>query len=793
MPHIRGIVAKAYEKDRPETFAQIGVDVIDGSASFVDANHVEAAGRVFSAAAFIVATGTTPFIPPVEGLRDIDFLTNESIYDIEEVPRSLIILGGGVDGLEYASAFALLGVETTVVEMATRLLPMVDLELVNHLARALTAHGVRLMMGTRAAGFARRGDKIELSVEKGDGSQGTVIADRVIVAVGRKPDLEGLSLDKAGVRYNARGIVTNKRLRTSAPNIYACGDIAGPYQLASTAEAQAILAATNASLPVKRSVDYSNNVYVVFTDPPLAYLGLTEAQAYEVFGDKLRVYRFDYRKMRRAIVDGTDFGVAKVLCDGRGRIVGAHIFGEGAPEVIHQFQTVKALNKPLHKLNAVTHAYPTYAQALVGRAAQLAFLDRMGESKAVRLALKLLPGHENRLRVARDRLAETGPEGVGHRPEANREGTERSVGACEIGSRTAGSGFVVIDITGHLDGCCERELQRVWEHAVEGSRNIVFNLSGLVHADPEGAGLLVKAAALAARKGKGIGAFGLRDDVRDIFRLTRLDEAITLFDGEKEALCCPNLLERRGPVSVIRPAFTQSPLAGWARSVDRISITDIPDGAMNMNVQGRRPTSPIRGFGRLWEKRYRLRLDGTDMNPQEIILLWRSTFAEFWPKGNKLFPSGKATLEPGTAAVLNLSLPGGLTLATGILVMFAGASSFSFMTVEGHMLSGWITFSSFRENGAVVIEVHPLFRAGDPLMELAFRFGGAGQEDRFWHQTLHNLARRMGSHGTVEQHNVLVDDTVNWGEKKNLWWNAAIRSALSMPVYIVKRLIHRNK
>ena len=163
------------------------------------------------------------------------------------------------------------------------------------------------------------------------------------------------------------------------------------------------------SLPIKRRVDYRNNVYVIFTEPPLAYIGLTEAEAREKYGDTIQVYGFDYAGMRRALIDGFEDGMAKFICNRRGRLVGAHILGEAAPEVIHEVQVIKAMNKPLHRINAVTHGYPTYAQALVGRASQLAFLDRMGKSFFVKTALSVLPGFANRLNLARDRLAETEP------------------------------------------------------------------------------------------------------------------------------------------------------------------------------------------------------------------------------------------------------------------------------------------------------------------------------------------------------------------------------------------------
>jgi hypothetical protein len=393
----------------------------------------------------------------------------------------MIILGGGVDGLEYASAFGRMGVETTVVEMATRLLPMVDLELVNHLLRTLRGEGIRLLTGVKANRLSTQQDKVVLRVARGDGSYEEIMADRVLVAVGRKPDLEELSLEKAGANYNSRGIITDSKLRTSAPNIYACGDIAGPYQLASTAEAQAIVAATNAVLPIKRSVIYGNNVYVVFTEPPLAWLGLTEEQAYAAFGDKLKVYRFDYANMRRALIDGKNVGMAKVLCDGRGRIVGAHILGEGAAEVIHEIQAIKAFNKPLHNLNAVTHAYPTYAQALVGRAGQLAFLDSMGSNIFVRTALRLLPGCANRLHLARERLAETSQPGSFTKMDEPK--------SCVIESRIDNQESIIVDIRGSLNGACEKDLFRACEDAIEKSTNILLNLSGLVNMDTEGAGL----------------------------------------------------------------------------------------------------------------------------------------------------------------------------------------------------------------------------------------------------------------------------------------------------------------
>jgi len=783
MAHIRGIVRKAYEKDLPETFERIGISMISAQAAFVDAHRIQAGGRTLSARKFIIAAGTSPFIPEIPGLAGIDYLTNESLYKLDDLPRSLIILGGGVDGLEYASAFGRLGVETTVVEMAPHLLPMADGEVVNHLLEALRSEGIRLLSGTKAVALAARQGKVALTIERQGGAQEEILGERVLVAVGRKPDLEGLSLENAGVEYNARGIVVDNKLKTSAPHIYACGDIAGPYQLATTAEAQGIVAATNASLPVKRSVDYRNNVYVIFTEPTLAWVGLTEGAARAKHGRNLRVYRFPYGTMRRALIDGTGTGMAKFLCDGRGRIVGAHILGEAAAEVIHEAALIRAMKKPLHAIQAVTHAYPTYAQALVGRASQLAFLDRMAGNPFVSLALHLLPGYANRLHLARERLVEvhTVPSAA-FSPEA----LPADQRACVIEARMDARDVFVLDVRGVLDGECEAAIARAFDGGIGNAKKILLNLSGLLHMDTEGAGALVANAVRAARRGAAVAACGLAGPLRDVFRLTRLDELIAVFDSEGQALGAPAY---SGGSNMPAYPYQGSLQPGWARSVEGLSTGWIPDEAMNINVQGRLPTGPVKGFGRLWDKRYRLRIESGAPDPREIVSLWKAEFPDFWPGGNRFFPANGAAIAPGTVAVLNLRLPGGLVVATGLMVLYVSDTSFSFISIQGHIISGWITFNSFREGVKTIVQVHPLFRASDPLMELSFRLGAGRQEDRFWHQTLGSLAGRLGFRGTIEQRDVLVDGRFQWGETWNILLSAPVRSSLYMPFYVLKKAL----
>lgn len=230
--------------------------------------------------------------------------------------------------------------------------------------------------------------------------------------------------------------------------------------------------------------------------------------------------------------------------------------------------------------------------------------------------------------------------------------------------------------------------------------------------------------------------------------------------------------------------------ASWAQPVDRMSVGDLPADAINLNVSGRRPTSPLQGFGQLWQKTYRIQFEDA-VPPQTIVKEWKARFPEFWPSGNRFFGS-IAGMVPGDVAVLNVAGPGGMTLSTGIRVIYADEESFSFITPEGHMFAGMITFSAHEENGRTVAQIQALIRANDPVYELSFRLGfGHKAEDAFWHQTLHNLAAHFQTGGDVTQRNVLVDKKVQWAEAKNIWQNAAIRTGLYMPLHLLRRLLDK--
>lgn len=223
----------------------------------------------------------------------------------------------------------------------------------------------------------------------------------------------------------------------------------------------------------------------------------------------------------------------------------------------------------------------------------------------------------------------------------------------------------------------------------------------------------------------------------------------------------------------------------WAVPVEHLHVNAIPRDAINLNVEGRHLTGPIRGFGQLWQKTYRTRLSGAKVAPEHVVRVWKDNFPSFWPKGNQFYGSAGG-IAPGEVALLNLAGPGGITapgggplISTGIMVIYADEESFSFMTPDGHMFAGMITFSAFEEDGETVAQTQVLVRANDPIYEMSFRLGfGHSAEDHFWAQTLENLATHFGVNGVVKQAVICVDPKVQWSQAKNIWHNAAVRTGI---------------
>jgi pyruvate/2-oxoglutarate dehydrogenase complex dihydrolipoamide dehydrogenase (E3) component len=321
--------------------------------------------RTLTTRSIVVAAGASPTVPPIPGLADTGFLTSDTVWGLAALPRRLVVLGGGPVGCELAQSFARLGSRVTQVEMAPRILLREDPEVADLVAASLRADGVELLTGHEAVRAETVDGEKRLVVRNG-GRENAVPFDELLCAVGRSPRVEGYGLEELGIALTPRRTIeTNAFLETRYPNIYAVGDVAGPFQLTHVAAHQAWYAVVNALFGRFRrfKADYSVIPWTTFTDPEVARVGLAEAEAREQ-GVAFEVTRYDLGDLDRAIADGTARGFVKVLSvPGRDRILGATIVGEHAGDLLAEYVLAMKHGLGLDKILATVHAYPTLSEA----------------------------------------------------------------------------------------------------------------------------------------------------------------------------------------------------------------------------------------------------------------------------------------------------------------------------------------------------------------------------------------------------------------------------------------------
>jgi pyruvate/2-oxoglutarate dehydrogenase complex dihydrolipoamide dehydrogenase (E3) component len=373
MEHVRSIRQHIYdEADAPPHFEKLGVEVVAGRAAFLDAHTLAIHGAGAQPARltsrkFIVATGSAPRTPRVAGIESVEVLNNESVFELTRLPGRLLVMGAGPIGIEMAQAFRRLGSEVTVVDHAGGILGRDDPELTAILLDSLRAEGIRFLLGdevTRVepgAAYTKTGQRVE--------------ADAILAAVGRSPTLDGLNLSAAGVRVNERGIVVDRRCRSSARHIYACGDVAGRHLFTHMAEHMAKVAVMNAILHVPFSLDERHVTWCTFTDPELAHVGSSEAEL-QRDGVKYTIYRFPFTQLDRAITESETTGLVKVLAGRWGRILGVSILGAHAGEMIGEYALAMRNGVRLDKISSTIHPYPTYGLGN-RRAADLFMIDKL--------------------------------------------------------------------------------------------------------------------------------------------------------------------------------------------------------------------------------------------------------------------------------------------------------------------------------------------------------------------------------------------------------------------------------
>lgn len=374
MGHVRGSRELIAPHDSPERLRRSGVEVIEAQACFAGPGVVSAGARTLHARAALVATGSRPVAPEIPGLAESRPLTTDTVWDIDERPDRLVILGGAATGCELAQAFARLGSTVTLVERADALLAKEEPEARALVARRLREEGVDVRLGAGVR-LVERG---EIRFEPGGGGSGTssVPFDRILLAAGRTPDTGGLGLETVGVEVDRDGAVrVDRRLRTTAPAVYAAGDVVGELPFTHVAAYHARVAVLNALFGLRRRVDYRAVPWVTFTDPECARVGLSEAQARERWGRRSHAEHHSHAELDRAIVAGERDGFAKLVSDPRGRLVGATVVGPSAGEAVGELAARIAARETIADLAEAVHAYPTFAEASV-RAAEERTLRR---------------------------------------------------------------------------------------------------------------------------------------------------------------------------------------------------------------------------------------------------------------------------------------------------------------------------------------------------------------------------------------------------------------------------------
>ena len=364
MERVQQGVAKVEPHDSVERYRSLGVDVIQGEARILSPYEVAVNGRTLTTRNIVVATGARPFVPPINGIDRIDYYTSDNLWAMRQLPGRLLVLGGGPIGCELAQCFARFGAEVTIVEMAPMLMIREDPDVSALVTERLAEEGVEVLVGHTAREFQQADGGHWLLAETDDGEV-KIEFDRLLVAVGRIANTSGFGLEELGVRLTERRTVeTNEFLQTNFPNIYACGDVAGPYQFTHTAAHQAWYASVNALFGLLRRfrVDYSVIPFATFTDPEVARVGLNELEASaQGVSYEATVYHLD--DLDRAIADGEDFGFIKVLTvPGKDRILGATIVGAHAGDLIAEFVAAMRHGFGLNKILGTIHIYPTWTE-----------------------------------------------------------------------------------------------------------------------------------------------------------------------------------------------------------------------------------------------------------------------------------------------------------------------------------------------------------------------------------------------------------------------------------------------
>lgn len=358
---IQSVIDIIQKHDSEERFCKLGAKVEFSEAVFTDEHAVQLNGRTISAKTWVIATGSSPAIPPIEGLDVTPFITNKEIFSLEKLPESMIVLGAGPIATEMAQAFCRLGTKVTVIQRSGQILSKEDRDMADLVMEILSEEGVTFYLNSSVLGARDLGREREIKIKTGEGETKSVRAEKILVALGRSPNLEGAGLEKIGLQFDRSGLKVDRKLRTNHKHIYGAGDVTGEYQFTHAAGYEGGIVLSNAIFHIPRSVDYSNLPWCTYTDPELASIGMNEKRA-KAAGIEYSVWTEEFKNNDRSLAEGSKVGKIKMLLDSKDRPLGCQILGLHAGELINEWVAVMNGGVKLSTLASAVHPYPTLGE-----------------------------------------------------------------------------------------------------------------------------------------------------------------------------------------------------------------------------------------------------------------------------------------------------------------------------------------------------------------------------------------------------------------------------------------------
>ena len=382
---IRSVISTIQKHDSVERFCSLGARVEFGSPEFVDDHSIRLNGKTHSAKNWVIATGSSTLIPTVVGLAATPYLTNRELFYLDRLPEAMIIFGGGPIGIEMAQAFCRLGTGVTVIQRSGRILPKEDRDMSDQVMDVLKSEGVAFHLNTSILRVRDVGNQREVIVRTGDGATVSLKADNILVATGRRPNIEGLGLEKLGISFDEKGIKVDDRMRTSQKHIYAAGDVSGGYLFTHAAGYEGGIVVSNAIFHLPRKADYTFLPWCTYTDPELASIGMNETAA-KAAGISCSVWTEEFRSNDRSLAEGEETGRIKMILNEKEEPVGVQIFGPHAGDLVGEWVAALGGGVKLSRLISAVHPYPTLGE--INKKVAANFLAKKIFSDKVKKGLK---------------------------------------------------------------------------------------------------------------------------------------------------------------------------------------------------------------------------------------------------------------------------------------------------------------------------------------------------------------------------------------------------------------------